>query len=84
MLVAMPCASIPFCSLMSLFIVFWPLLVGYRSRSRGLDLHPYASAYIKGFGSFPYIHVYVCLLLCLMSMLASLDLGFVPLWACAY
>jgi len=63
---------------MSLFLLFWPLLVGCRSRSRGLDLHPYASAYIKGFGSFPYIHVYVCLLLCLMSMLASLDLGFVP------
>ena len=43
---------------------------------------------LKGFGSFPYMHVYVCLLLCLMFMLASLDLGFAmlcaPLWACSY
>ena len=42
---------------------------------------------LKGFGSFPYMHVYVCLLLCLMFMLASLDLGFAmfyaPLWACS-
>ena len=47
---------------MSLFLAFWTLLVGCRSRSYGLGLHPYTLAYIKRFGSFP---------LC-MSMLASM------------
>ena len=71
----------PFCSLMSLFLVFWPLLVGCRSRSRGLGIHSHTQAYIKGFRLFPYMHVYVFLLLCFMSMLTSLDLGFAMLCA---
>ena len=39
---------------------FLALSVRCRSRSRGLGLHPYTQAYIKGFGSFP-SNVYVCL-----------------------
>ena len=79
-----------FCPLVSLFLVFWSLLVGCRSRSRGLDLHPHTQAYIKVFGSFPYMHVYVCLLLYFLSMFAYLDLGLamlsahVGLFLCGY
>ena len=50
-------------------------MVGTRSRPYGLCHHPYTLAHIKGFGS-SYLHVYVCLLLCFMFMLASLVLGF--------
>ena len=40
------------------------------------SLHcPYTLAHIKGFGS-PILHVYTCLLLCFMLVLASLVLGF--------
>ena len=80
-LVAMPCAIVALLSLISLFLKFWALLVGCRSRSRGLGLHPHTQAYIKGFGSFPHMHVYACLLLCFMSMFASLVLGFAMLSA---
>ena len=72
----------PFYHLISLFLVFWPSLVGCRSRSYGLGLHPYTLAHIKRFGSFPLcIFMFTCLLLCFMSMLASLDLGFAMLYA---
>ena len=80
-LVAMPCAIVALLSLIYLFLKFWALLVGCRSRSRGLGLHPHTLAYIKRFGSFPYMHVYACLLLCFMSMFASLVLGFAMLSA---
>ena len=36
----------PFYLLISLFPMFWPLLVGGRSRSCGLGLHPYTQACI--------------------------------------
>ena len=71
----------PFCPLISLFLVFWPLLVGCRSRSCGLGLYRHTQAYIKGFGLFPYLSMFVCQLLCSMSMLASLYLGFATLCA---
>ena len=41
----------PFISCYAFFLCFGPQ-VGCRSRSYGLGLHPYAQAYIKGFGSF--------------------------------
>ena len=50
-------------------------MVRIWSRPYGLCHRPYTLAHIKGFGS-PDFHVYACLLLCLISMLASLDLGF--------
>ena len=62
----------PFCSFISLFLVFWPLLVGCRSRSCGLGLHLHTQAYIKGFGSFP-LHVYVCLLASMLYRHVSLS-----------
>ena len=72
----------PFCPLMSLFLVFWPLLVGCRSRPCGLGLHLHTQAYIKGFRSFSLcISMFPCSLLCFISMLASLDLGFAMLCA---
>ena len=48
-----------------------------KTRSRPYDLchHPYTKVHIKGFGSY-YLHVYACLLLCFMLVLASLILGF--------
>ena len=48
------------------------------SRPYGLCHHPYTKAHIKGFGS-SYLHVYACLLLCFMLVLASLVLGFTML-----
>ena len=58
------------------------LPIGCRSRSYGPSLHPYTQAYIKGFGSFPLcMSMFVCLLLCFISILASLDLGFALLCA---
>ena len=43
------------------------------SKPNGLCHCPYTK--VKGFGS-PYLHVYACLLLCFMLVLASLVLGF--------
>ena len=63
----------PFGSSMSFFLVFWPLLVGCRSRSRGLGLHRYTQAYIKGLDHF----LYECL--CLFAFFHALH----PLWAYA-
>ena len=48
------------------------------SRPYGLSHCPYTKAHIKGFGS-PYLHVYACLLLCFMHVLAFLVLGFATL-----
>ena len=78
-LVAMPIAIVTLLSLISLFLEFWSILVGCKSRSRGLSLHPHTQTYIKGFGSFPYMHVYACLLLYFMSMFSSFVLGFAML-----
>ena len=70
----------PSYSLMSLFLMFWPSLVGCQFGSSGLGLHPYTQAYIKEFGSFPLcMSMFACLLLYFMSMFASLDLGFAML-----
>ena len=70
----MPCAIVVLLSLCFSFLCFG-LMVRTRSRPYGLCHRPYTSAHIKGFGS-PYLHVYACLLLCFMLLLASLDLGF--------
>jgi len=58
----------------SFFLEFWPI-VRTQFRPYGLCHSPYTKAYIKGFGP-PYFHVYACLLLCFMPVLASLILGF--------
>ena len=72
LLAVMPCATLALCLLKSLFLAFWPF-------RWGVDLDPTVQAYIKGFGSFPFAFDVTCLLLCFISMLASLDLGFVML-----
>ena len=71
----MPCAIVAFLSLHLSFLCFG-LLVQTRSTPYGLCHRPYTKAHIKGFGSFPFLHVYVCLLLCFMLVLAPLVLGF--------
>ena len=53
-------------------------MVMTRSRPYGLCHCPYTKAYIKGFGS-SYLHVYACLLLCFILVLAFLILGFATL-----
>ena len=70
----MPCVVVAFLLLCFSFLCFG-LLVWTRSRPYGLCHCPYGLAYIKGFGS-PILHVYACLLLCFMLVLASLVLGF--------
>ena len=49
----------------------------FRTQSRHYGLYhcPYTKVHIKGFGS-SYLHVYACLLLCFMHVLAPLVLGF--------
>jgi len=49
-------------------------MVRIQSRPYGLYYRSHTKAHIKGFGS-PYLHVYVCLLLCFILVLASLVLG---------
>ena len=73
----MPCAVVALLLLCLSFLSFG-LMVGTRSRPYGLCHRSYTLAHIKGFGS-SYLHVYVCLLLCFMFMLASLVLGFATL-----
>ena len=73
----MPCAIVALLSLCLSFLCFG-LLVRTRSRPDGLCHRPYTSSHIKGFGS-PILHVYACLLLCFMLVLASLVLGFAML-----
>ena len=67
-------------------------MVRTRSRPYGHCHCPYTLAHIKGFGS-PILHVYACLLLRFMFVLASLFLGFATLdalsgrvvvWLCGY
>ena len=70
----MPCVIVAILSLYLSFLCFG-LMVRIRSRPYDLCHRPYTLAHIKGFGS-PDFHVYACLLLCLISMLAFLDLGF--------
>ena len=87
----MPCAIVALLSLYLSFLCFG-LMAQTRSRPHGLCHHPYTLAHIKGFGS-PILHVYACLLLCFMLVLAFLVLGFATLdalsgyvvvWLCGY
>ena len=73
----MPCAIVALLSFYLSFLYFG-LVVRTQSRPCGLCHHPYIKAHIKGFGS-SYLHVYVCLLLYFMFVLASLVLGFAML-----
>ena len=61
-----------------LSFLYFGLVVRTRSRTCGLCHCSYTKAHIKGFGS-PIFHVYACLLLCFMIVLASLVLGFAML-----
>ena len=76
-LFVMPCAIEALLSLNHSFLCFG-LLVRTGSRPDGLCHRPYTSSHIKGFGS-PIFHVYACLLLCFMLVLAYLVLGFATL-----
>ena len=69
----MPCAIVDLLSLF-LSLLCFGLLVRTRSKPYGLHHCPYTLAHIKGFGS-PIFHVYACLLLCFMLVLASLVLA---------
>ena len=73
----MPCTIVAHLSFYLSFLCFG-LLVWTQSRPYGLCHCPYTLAYIKGFGS-PTLHVYACLLLCFMLVLASLILDFTTL-----
>ena len=73
----MPCAIVALLFLYRIFLCFG-LRVRTQSRPYGLCHCPYTLAHIKGFGS-SYLHVYACLLLCFMLVLASLVLGFAML-----
>ena len=73
----MPCTNVALLSLCFSLLCF-RLLVRTRSRPYGLHHCPYTLAHIKGFGS-SILHVYACLLLCFMLVLASLVLGFATL-----
>ena len=75
--VVMLCAIVTLLSLCLSFTCFG-LMVRTQSRPYGLCHFPYTKAHIKGFGS-PQFHVYACLLLCFMLVLASLVLGFATL-----
>ena len=68
------CAIVALLSLYLFFLCF-SLLVQTRFRPYGLCYCSYTLAHIKGFG-LPVLHVYACLLLCFMLVLASLVLGF--------
>ena len=67
------CRAIAIVDLLSLYLTFlcFGLLLRTRSRPYGLCHHSYTLTYIKGFGS-PILHVYTCLLLCFVLVLASL------------
>ena len=71
------CHAMCYCSHWSLYLSFlcFGRMVRTRSRPHGLCHHPYTLTHIKGFGS-PILHVYACLLLCFMLVLASFVLGF--------
>ena len=73
----MPCAIVALLSLYLSFLCFG-LLVRTRYRLCGLGHCPYTKAHVKGFGS-SYLHVYACLLLCFMLVLASLVVDFATL-----
>ena len=67
--------------LISLFLVFWPF-------RQGVDLDPMVQAYIhtprpilKSLDNFLCMSMFACFLLCFISMLASLNLGFATLCA---
>ena len=69
----LPCAIVALLPLYLSFLCFG-LLVRTRSRPYGLCHRPYTLAHIKGFGSLV-LHVYACLRLCFMLVLASLVPG---------
>ena len=69
----LPCAIVALLLLYLSFLCFG-LLVRTRSRPYGLCHRPYTLAHIKGFGSLVW-HVYACLHLCFMLVLASLVPG---------
>ena len=69
-----PCAIVAHLSLYLSSMCFG-LMVRTRSRPYGLCHHPHTKAHIKGFG-LSNLHVYACLLLCFMLVLALLVLGF--------
>ena len=72
------CHAMCYCSLfvaLSFFLVFWPM-VSTRSRPYGLCYRLYTKAHIKRVWIIPILHVYACLLLCFMLVLASVVLGF--------
>ena len=71
------CYCSPFVPFIAFFLCF-DLMVKTWSRPYCLCHHPYTKAHIKGFGS-SYYHVYACLLLYFMLVLASLVLGFAML-----
>ena len=70
----MQCAIVALLSLYLSFLCFG-LLVRTQSRPYGLCHCPYTLAHIKRYGSL-ILHVYACLLLCFMLVLASLVPGF--------
>ena len=74
------CHVMCYCSLFvdCLSFLCFGLLVWIRSWPYGLGYHQYTLAHIKGFES-SYLHVYACLLICFMLVLASLVLGFAML-----
>ena len=73
----MPCAIVALLSLCLSFLCFG-LMVRTWFRPYGLCHCLYTKTHIKGFRS-PYLHVYACLLLCFILMLAILVLGFATL-----
>ena len=71
---AMLCAIVALL-LLYLSFLFFGLLVQTWYKPCGLCHRPYTKAHVKGFGS-TYLHVYACLHLCFMLVLAFLILGF--------
>ena len=76
------CYCSPFAPFYRIFLCFG-LIVRTRAKPYGLCHRPYTKVHIKGFGS-SYLHVYACLLLCFILVLASLVLGFATLVALSW
>ena len=71
----MPCAIIALLFHLSYFLVFWPNGSDPIQTLWSLSSSMYHGPYQKGLDH-SYLHVYACLLLCFMLVLASLVLGF--------
>ena len=76
------CYFCPFIPFYRIFLCFG-LMVTTRAKPYTLCHRPYTKVHIKGFGS-SYLHVYACLLLCFILVLASLVLGFATLVALSW